>query len=101
LAMPSVSPPADNRPHTYRPYCRWRITMCLHDSTIVKIDFEDAAAPLAKLIGHSIAAAAGFCALAVISLLPIEILRLLSLIGITELVQPLQVLEQMLLFADV
>jgi hypothetical protein len=71
------------------------------DPPIVKIELEDAAAPLARLLGHSVAAAVGFCALAAISIIPLEVLRLLSQIGISELVQPLRVLEQTLLFADV
>jgi hypothetical protein len=56
----------------------------------VKIELEDAAAPLARLLGHSVAAAVGFCALAAISIIPLEVLRLLSQIGISELVQPLR-----------
>lgn len=68
---------------------------------MMKIAFEDAAMPLARLVGHSLAAAAGFCALAAISLIPIEVVKLLLLFGVSELVRPLQVLEQTLLFADV
>lgn len=67
----------------------------------MKLEFEDAAAPLARLLGHSVAAAFGFCGLAVISLVPIEVLKRLSVLGVPELLQPLQVLEETLLFADV
>ena len=67
----------------------------------MKVEFGDAAAPLARLVGHSLSAAIGFCALAVISVVPIEMLKFPSLIGISERVQPLLILEQTLLFADV
>jgi hypothetical protein len=85
----------------HRPNCRLSNAPFRFDPPIVKIELEDAAAPLARLLGHSVAAAVGFCALAAISIIPLEVLRLLSQIGISELVQPLRVLEQTLLFADV
>lgn len=67
----------------------------------MKPAFEDVVAPLVRLIGHSVAAAAGFCALAAISLIPIEVVKLLALLGLSELARPLQILEEILLFADV
>jgi hypothetical protein len=63
-------------------------------------EFEDAAAPMARLLGRSVAAVIAFCALAAISLIPIMVLKMLFLIGISELVLPLRVVEQTLLFAD-
>ena len=62
---------------------------------------EEAAAPLARLIGHSLAAAVGFCALAAISLIPIQAVKVLTLLGFSQIARPLHVLEQALLFADV
>ena len=67
----------------------------------MKLSIEEVAAPLARLIGHSLAAAVGFCALAVISLIPIQIVKVLSLLGFSQIARPLHVLEQTLLFADV
>jgi hypothetical protein len=66
----------------------------------MNFEFEDAAAPMARLLGRSVAAAIAFCALAAISLIPIMVLKMLFLIGISELVLPLRVVEQTLLFAD-
>jgi uncharacterized membrane protein len=40
--------------------------------------FEDVAIPLARLLGHSLLAAIGFCVLGAISLIPILLLKLLS-----------------------
>lgn len=67
----------------------------------MKLAFDEVAAPLARLLGHSVAAAVGFCALAAISLIPIEIVRLLALLGFSGLARHLRVLEETLLFADV
>lgn len=59
------------------------------------------AAPLVRLIGHSLAAAVGFCALAAVLLIPIEVVKLLMLFGFSQVARPLQILGQTLLFADV
>jgi len=67
----------------------------------MKLAILQAAAPLARLIGHSLAAAVGFCALAAISLIPIQVVKLLTLLGFSQIARPLRVLEQTLLFADI
>jgi len=67
----------------------------------VKLAIEQTAAPLVRLVGHSLAAAVGFCALAAISLIPIQVVKMLMLLGFSQITRPLQILEQTLLFADV
>ncbi|HJU23600.1 MAG TPA: hypothetical protein VJ891_13915 [Casimicrobiaceae bacterium] len=66
----------------------------------MKLEYETAVA-LAELLGHSLAAAIGFCALVAISVIPILALRLLVFLGASELSMPLKFLEQLLLLADV
>jgi len=72
-----------------------------HETWCVKFEFEDAAVPLAKLIGHSVAAAVAFCAIAGICLIPLIVLKLLSFLGVSDLDLPLRVLAEILLFADI
>ena len=67
----------------------------------MKFQLEDIAVPLAKLLGHSLAAAIGFVGLGAISLIPIAVLKILVALGIPELVQPLRALGIMLLLADI
>jgi hypothetical protein len=61
---------------------------------------EEIGAPLVRLVGHAFAAAVGFFALAAISLIPIEVVKVLALLGFSEISRPLEILEQTLLFAD-
>jgi hypothetical protein len=61
---------------------------------------EEIGVPLARLVGHAFAAAVGFFALAAISLIPIEIVKVLALLGFSEISRKLELLEQTLLFAD-
>jgi hypothetical protein len=67
----------------------------------IKNEFEGAILPVARLLGHALAAALGFCALGLISLIPILIVRLLLWLGFAELAGPLRTLEAALLFADI
>jgi hypothetical protein len=64
-------------------------------------EFETAASPIAWLIGHSLASAFGFCGLAVVSLIPIGVIRLLIFAGLDQLADPLHSLEMLLLLVDI
>ena len=66
----------------------------------MKNEFEEAARPVARLLGHSLAAALGFVGIALISLIPISVLKLVLALGVDELASPLRILEVMLLVAD-
>jgi hypothetical protein len=67
----------------------------------MRLQLEDVAIPLARLLGHSLTGALGFCALGAIALIPVLLLRLLVAIGVPELAEPLRVLEITLLLADI
>jgi hypothetical protein len=67
----------------------------------IKNEFEEAALRVARLLGHALAAALGFCALGLISLIPIVVVRILLWLGLAELAGPLHMLEVALLFADI
>lgn len=62
---------------------------------------EHTLSPISRLLGHSLAAAVGFCGLGFIALLPILTIRLFLWAGFDELAMPLRVLEAGLLFADI
>ena len=49
------------------------------------MNIAEVAAPLARLIGHSLAAAVGFCALAAISLIPIQVVKALIVLGFSQI----------------
>ena len=59
----------------------------------IKNEFEGAVLPVARLLGHALAAALGFCALGLISLIPIVVVRLLLWLGFAELAGPLRMLD--------
>lgn len=63
--------------------------------------FLQALTPLAWLCGHALATALGFCVLVLISLIPIGVLKLLVLFGITSLVGALDVLEKVVFYGDI
>jgi hypothetical protein len=63
--------------------------------------FLQALTPFAWLCGHALATALGFCVLVLISLIPIGVLKLLVVIGITSLVGALDVLEKVVFFGDI
>ena len=67
----------------------------------IKNEFEGAVLPVARLLGHALAAALGFCALGLISLIPILVVKLPLWLGFAELAGPLRTLEIALLFADI
>lgn len=67
----------------------------------VKGEFLSAASPVARLLGHSLAVVIGFAGLALISLLPIAVVRLLIWIGMPQLAEPLHLLETLLLLVDI
>src|SRR5947207_15223543 len=67
----------------------------------IKNELEEVVLPVARLLGHALAAALGFCALGLISLIPIVVVRLLLWLGFAELAGPLRMLEVVLLFADI
>ena len=67
----------------------------------IKNEFEGAVLPVARLLGHALAAALGFCALGLISLIPILVVKLLLWLGFAELARPLRTSEVALLFADI
>lgn len=67
----------------------------------VKKEFISAASPVARLLGHSLAVALGFCGLAVISMIPVGIIKVLIWLGIESLIEPLHALEKFLLYVDV
>jgi hypothetical protein len=68
---------------------------------MIKKEFETAASPIARLIGHSLASAFGFCSLTVVSLIPIVVIRLLINAGFDQLAEPLHSLEMLLLIVDI
>lgn len=67
----------------------------------VKSELGAASAPIARLIGHSLASAIGFCELALVSLIPIGAIRLLIFAGLDQLAEPLHSLESLLLLVDI
>lgn len=67
----------------------------------MRYEFEEIVFPLARLLGHSLAAAVGFCGLGAISLIPIFVIKLLIAIAVPELAHPLRALETALLLADI
>ncbi len=67
----------------------------------LKDEFETSVSPVARLLGHSLAAAMGFCGLALISLIPVGVVRVLIWVGMESLAVPLHTLENLLLAADV
>ena len=56
--------------------------------------------PVARLVGHSAGAVFGFAAIAILALIPIGIVKLVVYLGAEQLVQPLHILETMMLYAD-
>lgn len=67
----------------------------------IRTKFEDAAIPVARLLGHALAAALGSCGLGLISLIPILVVKALLWLGFSGLAGPLRRLEAPLLFADI
>jgi hypothetical protein len=68
---------------------------------LLKDEFITAASPVMRLLGHSLATAIGFCGLALISLVPIGVVKALIWLGIGQLVELLHALETLLLVVDV
>jgi hypothetical protein len=68
---------------------------------LLKDEFVTAASPMMRLLGHSLATAIGFCGLALISLVPIGVVKMLIWLGIRQLVELLYALETLLLIVDV
>jgi hypothetical protein len=68
---------------------------------LLKDKFATAAFPVIRLLGHSLATAIGFCGLALISLIPIGVVKVLIWLGIRQLVELLHALETLLLVIDV
>ncbi|MGH8802427.1 MAG: hypothetical protein ACREX6_09075, partial [Casimicrobiaceae bacterium] len=64
-------------------------------------EVENTLSPVARLIGHSFAAAFGFCGLGAAALLPILAVKLFLWLGFDELASSLRILEVGLLFADI
>ncbi len=67
----------------------------------LKDEFVSAASPVARFLGHSLAVAAGFFGLAMISLIPIGTVRLLIWGGMDQLAGQLHLLESLLLAVDI
>lgn len=67
----------------------------------IQQDFVHAASPVARFLGHSLAVALGFCGLAVISLIPIGVIKLLIRLGVDQLAGTLHGLETLLLVVDI
>lgn len=63
-------------------------------------DFIKSASPISRLMGHSLASAFGFCGLAIISLIPLGIIRVLIYLGLDILAEPLHTLENLLFVVD-
>jgi hypothetical protein len=57
--------------------------------------------PVAYLIGHSLAVGLGFAGLALVSLIPVGVVKALIAIGLTELAETLAWLETVLVVTDV
>jgi hypothetical protein len=60
-----------------------------------------ALSPVARFLGHSLAAALGFAGLALLSLVPVGVVRGLHALGVADLVMWLHGLETMLFIVDV
>lgn len=90
-------------PRYVRPRLVLRVAASFPDGYMVDIDERLVVllSPVARLLGHSLAAALGFCGLGVVALLPIAATRLLLWLGFAELATPLRILEAGLLFADI
>lgn len=67
----------------------------------IQQDFVHAASPVTRFLGHSLAVALGFCGLAVISLIPIGVVKLLIRFGVDQLAGTLHGLETLLLVVDI
>lgn len=65
-----------------------------------KRHFDEAFAPISRLIAHGIAVAIGFSALCAISMLPIVTLKILIFFGIVETSETLHKLETAILYGD-
>ncbi len=64
-------------------------------------EFVTAASPVSRFLGHSLAVAFGFCGLAIISLIPIGVVKLLIWLGMDQLAGTLHGLETLLLVVDI
>jgi ABC-type uncharacterized transport system permease subunit len=75
----------------------------LSEECVVEINgpFARTLSPMARLLGHSLAAALGFCGLGLIALLPIAAIKFFLWLGFTELATPLRIVETGLLLADI
>lgn len=67
----------------------------------VKNEFKSAASPIARLIGHSLAVALGFVVFAVVSALPLLVVRLLISMGMSDLASALHSIEYLIFALDV
>jgi hypothetical protein len=65
-----------------------------------KKNFDEAFAPISRLIAHGIAVAIGFMAICAISMIPIITLKILIFCGIVETSETLHKLETAILFGD-
>ena len=63
-------------------------------------EFVQLARPVTRFLGHSLAAALGFCLLGLILLLPIAFLRLLTWLDFDDLAKALKPAESALLYFD-
>jgi hypothetical protein len=64
-------------------------------------DLEKAMSPVSRFLGHSLAAALGFTALAVISLIPIGVVHLIEIWGEGKLAGSMRFVEITLLTVDI
>lgn len=64
-------------------------------------EIEHSASPVARLLGHSLAAALGFVGIALISLIPVSVVSLLQRVGVGDLAAWLRGLEVVLVIADI
>ena len=67
----------------------------------VRVEIEKSVSPVARLLGHSTAAALGFVGIALVSLLPVGVVRLIQMLGVADLADWLHLLEVVLLVADI
>ena len=63
--------------------------------------FIDTAAPISRLLGHSLAVMIGFVGFAAISLVPVGVLKVIVLLGAEHLAHLLEPVETAIVLADI
>lgn len=70
-------------------------------SRAIATELAHSAAPIARFLGHSLAASLGFILLGAISLIPLGAVKLLSILGVDHLNFLFGAIEKWILYADI